>query len=44
MNGYEFVRKVKESNPKVKVILMSAFEIEDREFYNILPNIKIDGF
>jgi DNA-binding NtrC family response regulator len=44
MNGYELVRKVKECNPKVKVILMSAFEIEDREFHNILPNIKIDAF
>src|SRR5919198_5384276 len=31
MNGYEFVRKVKESNPKVKVLLMSAFEINDKE-------------
>jgi len=44
MNGYEFVRKVKESNPKVKVILMSAFEINDREFHNMLPDIKVDGF
>jgi DNA-binding NtrC family response regulator len=43
MNGYEFVRKVKESNPKVKVMLMSAFEINDREFHNMLPDIKIDG-
>ena len=23
---------------------MTAFEIEDREFYNLLPNIKVDGF
>ena len=44
MNGYEFVRKIKESNPKVKVILMSAFEIEDKEFYNLLPDIKVDAF
>jgi DNA-binding NtrC family response regulator len=44
MNGYEFIRKVKESNPKVKVILMSAFEINDREFHNVLPDIKVDGF
>jgi CheY-like chemotaxis protein len=27
MNGYELVRKAKQNNPKVKVILMSAFEI-----------------
>jgi DNA-binding NtrC family response regulator len=44
MNGYEFVRKAKETNPKVKVILMSAFEINDREFHNMLPDIKVDAF
>jgi DNA-binding NtrC family response regulator len=44
INGYEFVRKVKESNPKVKVILMSAFEINDKEFHNLLPDIKVDAF
>ena len=44
MNGYEFVKQVKKINPKVNVILMSAFEIEDKEFHNILPSIKINGF
>jgi DNA-binding NtrC family response regulator len=44
MNGYEFVRKVKESNPQVKVILMSAFDIDDKEFYNVLPDINVDAF
>jgi DNA-binding NtrC family response regulator len=44
MNGYELIREVKESNPKVKVILMSTFEINNREFHNMLPDIKIDAF
>ena len=44
MNGYKFVRKLKERNPKVKVVLMSAFEIEDNEFHNVLPDIKVDAF
>jgi DNA-binding NtrC family response regulator len=44
INGYEFVRKVKESNPKVKVILMSAFEIKDKEFHNVLSDIRVDAF
>ena|SRR5919199_2175403 len=44
MNGYEFIRKIKESNPKVKVALMSAFEINDQEFHNVLPYIKVDAF
>ena len=44
MNGHEFVKQVKKINPKVNVILMTAFEIEDKEFHSILPSIKIDGF
>jgi DNA-binding NtrC family response regulator len=44
MNGYEFVRRVKESDPKVKVVLMSAFEINEKEFHNLLPDIKVDSF
>jgi two-component SAPR family response regulator len=43
MNGYEFVKQVKKINPKVNVILMTAFEIEDKEFNSILPLIKING-
>ena len=44
MNGYEFVKQVKKINPKVNVILTTAFEIEDKEFHSILPSIKINGF
>ena len=32
MNGYEFIKQVKKINPKVNVVLMTAFEIEDRSF------------
>jgi DNA-binding NtrC family response regulator len=44
INGYEFVRKAKEIHKQVKIVLMSAFEIKDREFHNILPDIKVDAF
>ena len=44
MNGYQFVKHVKERNPKVKVILMTAFEIDNKEFHNILSDIKVDAF
>ena len=44
INGYEFVKKVKKINSKVKVILMTAFKINDKEFYNLLPDIKVDSF
>lgn len=44
MNGYELIRKAKEIDKQVKVVLMSAFEIEDKEFHSVLPHIKVDGF
>jgi DNA-binding NtrC family response regulator len=44
MNGYEFIKHVKKINRKVKTVLMSAFEINDKEFHNLLPDIKIDAF
>ena len=44
MNGYEFVKKTKEIDKHAKVILMSAFEIQEKEFHYALPDIKVDGF
>jgi CheY-like chemotaxis protein len=44
MNGYGFVRKVKAINPEVKIILMTAFEINNIELSKVLPGIKIDAF
>ena len=44
MNGYELIRKAKEIDKQVRVVLMSAFEIQDKEFHNVLPDIKIDAF
>ena len=43
MNGFEFVREARKINPKVKILLMTAFEIDDKEFAGVLPNPKIDG-
>ena len=44
MNGNEFVKKVKEIKSEVKVILMSIFEITDREFHKGLQSVTIDAF
>ena len=44
MNGYELVKRFKTLQPKVRVLLMSAFEINDLEFSKVLPSVKIDGF
>lgn len=44
MNGFEFVKKVKEIKPEIKVFLMTSFEINESEFRRVLPSIKIDEF
>jgi DNA-binding NtrC family response regulator len=44
MNGYEFVTQIKKNDPEVKVVLMSAFKIQEKEFHNVLPDIKVDAF
>jgi DNA-binding NtrC family response regulator len=44
MNGFEFVKKVKQIKPEVNVFLTTAFEINDAEFRRELPSVKIDEF
>lgn len=44
MNGFEFVRKIREMNPAIKVLLMSAFEVNSTELAAGLGSTKIDGF
>jgi DNA-binding response OmpR family regulator len=44
MNGFEFVRKIREINPAVKVLLMSAFEVNSAELSMGLGDAKIGGF
>ncbi|MDQ3969271.1 MAG: response regulator [Thermoproteota archaeon] len=44
LSGIQLARKVKEINPNVKVILMTAFEIRDNEFSKVFPSTHVDGF
>jgi DNA-binding NtrC family response regulator len=44
LTGIQLARKVKEINPNVKVVLMTAFEIRDDEFSTVFPSTKVDGF
>jgi DNA-binding NtrC family response regulator len=44
MSGIKLARKVKEINLKVKVILMTSFEIKDNEFSKVFPSTQVDGF
>ena len=44
LSGIQLSRKVKEINPNVKVVLMTAFEIRDNEFAKVFPSTHVDGF
>jgi two-component system response regulator YesN len=44
LSGIQLARKVKEVNPNVKVVLMTAFEIRDNEFSTVFPSTSVDGF
>jgi response regulator RpfG family c-di-GMP phosphodiesterase len=42
--GMQIARKVKQINPNVKVVLMTALEIRDDEFSKVFPSTSVDGF
>ena len=44
ISGIKLARKVKEINPKIKVVLMTSFEIKDNEFSKVFPSTHVDGF
>jgi len=44
LNGIEFLKKIKDSNPFVRTILMTAFEIENRIFREYTKRKIINAF
>ena len=44
ISGIQLSKKVKEVNPNVKVVLMTAFEIRDNVFSKVFPSTQVDGF
>ena len=44
MNGFEFVQKIREVKPKIKVLLMTAFDINTSVFSEELLATKVNGF
>jgi DNA-binding NtrC family response regulator len=44
VTGFQMAREIKKINPKVKVILMSSFEITKEEFSKLLPSMAVDDF
>jgi DNA-binding response OmpR family regulator len=43
MNGFELVKRMRALGTEVRIILMSAFEINHVEIARVLPDIKIDS-
>lgn len=44
LSGIQLAKKVKEINPDVKTVLMTAFEVRDSEFSKVFPSTQVDGF
>src|ERR1051326_7603691 len=44
MSGFQLARKIKKLRMDVRVILVSAFEVNKDEFGKVLPSTQIDGF
>jgi CheY-like chemotaxis protein len=44
LSGFQVARHVKQTNPDVKVILLSAFEIRTGEFSKVMPSTQIDDW
>jgi two-component system response regulator ChvI len=43
MSGFELARMIRNLNSEIKIILMTAFEVNMSEFNKVLPSIKIDA-
>ena len=44
MNGFEFVRNIREIRPDIKILLMTAFDINTTIFSEELLATKVNGF
>lgn len=43
MNGFELARAVYEHNPDMKIVMLTAFEIDKAEFERVVPLTRIDA-
>jgi DNA-binding NtrC family response regulator len=44
INGIQLLKTVKDLNPEVRTVLMTAFEVEDKLFQEYIKKEIIDGF
>jgi CheY-like chemotaxis protein len=43
MTGFQLVRRTKEIRPEMKVIMMTAFEVNKLEFESVFPSTPVDS-
>ena len=41
MGGFELARKIKETNPRIPLVFMTAFEISKSEFSSLFPSMPV---
>jgi len=44
INGFELYRRIKENNPEMKVVFITAFEINREEFSKVIPSVGVLDF
>ena len=44
MNGFQVARSIKEIRSDIKVVFITAFDINRSEFEKVLPSTKVDAF
>ncbi len=44
INGFELYRRIKESNPSMKIVFITAFEINKEEFSKVIPSLDVIDF
>src|SRR5262245_49034531 len=44
INGFELYRQVRQLDNNIKVVFMTAFEISESEFRQVMPNIDVRTF
>jgi len=44
LNGIEFIKKVKDLNPRIRTLFMTAFEMTDNLFSQYIKQEVINGF
>lgn len=44
VNGFELYRRIKDTNPDMKIAFITAFEINKEEFSKVIPSVNVTHF